>query len=140
DPEGAATYEALTAERDERILVLCEGDDTALVNSLQRRAAVVVQKSIREGFGLTVAEAMWKGTPVVGSDAGGIRDQIEDGVNGFLIRDSQDCARRIVQLLKDEKLRRTMGERARESVRQRFLLTRYLEQYLDLFGSFKSVF
>jgi trehalose synthase len=140
DPEGAATYEALAAEREDRIFVLCEGDDTALVNSLQRRAAMVIQKSIREGFGLTVAEAMWKGTPVVGSDAGGIRDQIEDGVNGFLVRDVEECARRIVQLLKDETLRRRMGERARESVRKRFLLTRYLEQYLDLFGSFETVF
>src|SRR5205085_24088 len=120
DPEGASIYESLLECRDERILILPNGDDTALVNTLQRRAAVVVQKSIREGFGLTVAEAMWKGTPVIGSDAGGIRDQIEDGVNGFLVRDVEECARRIVQLLRDEKLRREMGERARESVRERF--------------------
>jgi trehalose synthase len=140
DPEGAAIYEALAKERNQRILVLCEGDDTALVNALQRRAAVILQKSLREGFGLTVAEAMWKGTPVIGGDAGGIRDQIEDGKNGFLVRDVEECAKRIVQLLKNEKLRRRMGEEAHETVRQRFLLTRYLEQYLDLFASFETVF
>jgi trehalose synthase len=65
--------------------VLPNGDDTALVNTLQRRAAVVLQKSLREGFGLTVAEAIWKGTPVIGGNVGGIRSQIEDGVNGFLV-------------------------------------------------------
>jgi trehalose synthase len=68
DPEGALVYEHLASIRDERILVLPNGDDTALVNTLQRRAAVVLQKSLREGFGLTVAEAMWKGTPVIGGN------------------------------------------------------------------------
>jgi trehalose synthase len=140
DPEGAAIYDSLTKRRDERILVLCDGDDTALVNALQRRAAVVLQKSLREGFGLTVTEAMWKGTPVIGGDAGGIRDQIIDGENGFLVSDAEQAAERIVQLLRDEKLRRTIGERGRETVRKRFLLTRYFEQYLDLFGAFETVF
>jgi trehalose synthase len=140
DPEGAAIYDSLTKRRDERILVLCDGDDTALVNALQRRAAVVLQKSLREGFGLTVTEAMWKGTPVIGGDAGGIRDQIIDGENGFLVSDAEQAAERIVQLLRDEKLRRTIGERGRETVCKRFLLTRYFEQYLDLFGAFETVF
>jgi trehalose synthase len=85
DPEGARVYEHLAGVRGERILVLPNGDDTALVNTLQRRAAVVLQKSLREGFGLTVAEAIWKGTPVIGGNVGGIRSQIEDGVNGFLV-------------------------------------------------------
>jgi len=67
------------------ILILTGGDDTALVNALQTRADVVLQKSLREGFGLTVAEAMWKRTPVIGGNVGGIRYQIEDGVNGFLV-------------------------------------------------------
>jgi trehalose synthase len=109
------------------------------VNALQRRAAVVLQKSVREGFGLTVAEAMWKGTPVIGGNVGGIRYQIEDGVNGFLVSSVDGAAERIVQLIKDEKLRRQMGERARETVRERFLLTRLLEQYLDLFNSFETI-
>ena len=140
DPEGAQVYEHLASVREERILVLPNGDDTALVNTLQRRAAVVLQKSLREGFGLTVAEAMWKGTPVIGGNVGGIRSQIEDGVNGFLVSSVEDAAHRIVQLVKDGKLREQMGRKARQTVAGRFLLTRYLEQYLDLFGSFETVF
>jgi trehalose synthase len=140
DPEGARVYEDLAGIRGERILVLPNGDDTALVNTLQRRAAVVLQKSIREGFGLTVAEAMWKGTPVIGGNVGGIRSQIEDGTNGFLVSSVEDAAQRIVQLLRDGKLREQMGRKARQTVAGRFLLTRYLEEYLDLFGSFETVF
>ena len=83
---------------------------------------------------------MWKGTPVIGGRAGGICDQIEDGVNGFLVSSEAEAAQRIVQLLRNEGLRREMGERARETVRQKFLLTRYFEQYLDLFASFETVF
>jgi len=85
DPEGEEIFDSLCACRNERILILTSGDDTALVNALQTRAAVVLQKSLREGFGLTVAEAMWKRTPVIGGNVGGIRYQIEDGVNGFLV-------------------------------------------------------
>ena len=138
DPEGEQIYESLCACRDERILILTSGDDTALVNALQTRAAVVVQKSLREGFGLTVAEAMWKGTPVIGGNVGGIRYQIEDGINGFLVSSVEQAATRIVQLLKDKKLRDQMGERARETVREKFLLPRYVEQYLDLFAEFRK--
>jgi trehalose synthase len=101
---------------------------------------VVLQKSLREGFGLTVAEAMWKGTPVIGGNVGGIRSQIEDGVNDFLVSSVEDAAHRIVQLVKDGKLREQMGRKARQTVAGRFLLTRYLEQYVDLFGSFETVF
>jgi trehalose synthase len=140
DPEGARVYEHLAGIRGERILVLPNGDDTALVNTLQRRAAVVLQKSLREGFGLTVAEAMWKGTPVIGGNVGGIRSQIEDGANGFLVSSVEDAAQRIVQLLRDEKLREQMGRKARQTVADRFLLTRNLEDYLDLFGSFETIF
>jgi len=134
DPEGEEIFQSLCACRDERILILTSGDDTALVNALQTRAAVVLQKSLREGFGLTVAEAMWKGTPVIGGNVGGIRYQIDDGVNGFLISSIEETAKRIVQLVDDKKLRDEMGHKARETVRKNFLLTRYLEQYLDLFG------
>jgi trehalose synthase len=140
DPEGAQVYERLARAREERILVLSAGDDTALVNTLQRRAAVVLQKSIREGFGLTVAEAMWKGTPVIGGNVGGIPTQIEDGVNGFLVSSAKEAADRIVRIVKDKQLRDQMGQKARASVAERFLLTRYLEQYLDLFGAFETVF
>ena len=138
DPEGAKIFEALRACQEERILILTSGDDTALVNALQTRAAVVLQKSLREGFGLTVAEAMWKGTPVIGGNVGGIRYQIEDGVNGFLVSSIEEAAERIVRLLKDRNLRDEMGRKARETVRQKFLLPRYVEQYLDLFAEFRK--
>jgi trehalose synthase len=136
DPEGEEIFNSLYVCRDERILILTAGDDTALVNALQTRAAVVLQKSLREGFGLTVSEAVWKNTPVIGGNVGGIRYQIEDGVNGFLVSSIEEAAERIVRLLKGEKLRNKMGCKARETVRQKFLVTRYLEQYLDLFGAF----
>jgi trehalose synthase len=139
DPEGEEVYKSLLDYREERIIILTV-QDGALVNALQRRASVVLQKSIREGFGLTVAEAMWKETPVIGGNVGGIRYQIEDGVSGFLVSSPEDAAQRIVQLIEDRELRGEMGRQAKESVRQRFLLTRYLEQYLDLLGSFETVF
>ncbi len=135
DPEGEEIFHSLCASRDERILILTSGDDTALVNALQTRAAVVLQKSLREGFGLTVAEAMWKATPVIGGNVGGIRHQIEDGVNGFLVSSVDETAERMVEVINDEKLRDEMGRKAHETVRKNFLLTRYLEQYLDLFGA-----
>jgi trehalose synthase len=139
DPEGVEVYESLLSSREERIIILSV-EDTALVNALQRRAAVVLQKSLREGFGLTVAEAMWKGTPVIGGNVGGIRYQIEDGVNGFLVSSVEQAAARIVQLVKDEQLRRQMGARGREVVKTRFLMSRLLEQYLDLFASFETIY
>lgn len=135
DPEGAEIYRSLLECREERILVLPHGDDVELVNSLQRRAAVVVQKSLREGFGLTVTEAMWKGTPVIGGAVGGIPTQIDHGGNGFLVSSVEETAARIVQLVSDEKLRLRMGHEARDKARKHFLLPRYLEQYLDLFAS-----
>jgi len=137
DPEGDEVYRSLLDYCEERILILTR-EDTALVNALQRRADVVLQKSLREGFGLTVAEAMWKGTPVIGGNVGGIRYQIEDGENGFLVSSVEEAAGAIVRLLKDDRLRARMGKAARESVRQRFLMTRLLEQYLDLFNAFET--
>ncbi len=139
DPEGEEIYHSLLRSAEERIIIHSV-QDGALVNALQQRAAVVLQKSLREGFGLTVAEAMWKGTPVIGGNVGGIRYQIEDGVNGFLVSSVEEAAQRIVQVVKDRQLRSRMGQQARETVRRKFLLTRYLEQYLDLFSSFETVF
>jgi len=139
DPEGAQVYESLLDCREERIIILSR-EDTALVNALQRRAAVVLQKSLREGFGLTVAEAMWKGTPVIGGNVGGIRYQIENGVNGFLVSSVDEAAQRIVQLLQDNELRQAMATKARDTVKEKFLLTRLLEQYLDMMASFETVY
>ncbi len=135
DPEGPAVYRSLLKNREERIIIISR-QDSALVNALQRRAAVVLQKSIREGFGLTVAEAMWKGAPVIGGNVGGIRYQIRDGVNGFLVSSVEEAADRIVQVVKDPDLRYRLGQEAQESVRRNFLLTRSIEQDLDLISAF----
>jgi trehalose synthase len=137
DPEGERVYQSLLDYQEERIIILAR-EDTALVNALQARSAVVLQKSIREGFGLTVTEAMWKGTPVIGGNVGGIRYQIEDGENGFLVDSVEEAAERIVRLVQDEELRREMGEKARQRVKERFLMTRLLENHLDLLGSFET--
>lgn len=139
DPEGQEVFESLCGCGEERIRILSV-QDSALVNALQRRAAVVLQKSIREGFGLTVTEAMWKGTPVIGGRVGGIKHQIEDGVNGFLVENTAQAAERIVQVLKDGKLREQMSRRAKESVTKRFLMTRLMEEWLDLIESFEVSF
>ncbi|TKJ30508.1 MAG: glycosyl transferase family 1 [Chloroflexi bacterium B3_Chlor] len=139
DPEGEEVYQSLLGCQDERIIILAR-QDTALVNALQSRAAVVLQKSIREGFGLTVTEAMWKGTPVIGGNVGGIRYQIEDGVNGFLVSSVEEAAQRMVQLIADEELRERIGQRAKETVRERFLMIRLLEQYVDLLDSFETIY
>ncbi len=132
DPEGQGIFDGLVHHQDDHILIRC-GDDPLLVNALQRAASVIIQKSLREGFGLTVTEALWKGTPVIGGDVGGIRHQIVDGENGYLVSSVEQCAQRIVDLVRDDEGRRVMGERGREVVARKFLVTRLLEQYLDLF-------
>ena len=102
------------------------------VNAFQTASTVVLQKSLREGFGLTVAEAMWKGSPVIGGNCGGIRVQIEDGHNGFLVATPEECARRIVQLIQDGEVRERIRANAKESVRKRYLMPRLLKDYLQL--------
>lgn len=102
-----------------------------IVNAFQTASQVVLQKSTREGFGLTVTEAMWKGQAVVGGNVGGIRMQIEDGVSGFLVNNPTECGERIVQLFQDEDLRSHMGRSARERVREKFLLPRLAVDYLN---------
>ncbi len=131
DPESHVVLETIKSSMDKGVILLTV-DDPLLVNALQRHSAVVLQKSIREGFGLTVAEAMWKGAAVIGGDVGGIRHQIVDGVNGFLVGTVDQAAERIVELLRDEDLRRRLGERAKETVREKFLMSRLLEDWLDL--------
>jgi glycosyltransferase involved in cell wall biosynthesis len=138
-PRGDTIFESLLHSREERIIILsCQ--DAMLVNALQRRASVVLQKSLREGFGLTVAEAMWKGTPVIGGNVGGIRLQIQNGVNGFLVSSIEETAERIVQVLTDHTLYQKLGNKAKETVRQHFLLCGYVEHYLDLFASFETIY
>jgi trehalose synthase len=139
DPEGQEVFASICRCAEDRIRILSV-QDTALVNALQRRAAVVLQKSIREGFGLTVTEAMWKGAAVIGGNVGGIKHQIEDGVNGYLVDNVEDTAERIVALLKDPALRERLGRKARESVRSRFLMPRLMEDWLDFISSFEAHF
>lgn len=109
-------------------------ENAATVNALQRRADVVVQKSLAEGFGLTVAEAMWKARPVVASRVGGIQDQIEDGRSGCLVepRDLRAFGDAVNELLRDRARSRRIGDNARERVREHFLASRHLLQYLEL--------
>lgn len=147
DPEGAEVLrsviearEAVDADARDRIHLAClpmdDGEENAaLVNALQRRADVIVQKSIAEGFGLTVAEGMWKARPVVASRIGGIQDQIEDGISGVLLDDPLDLeayGAAVVRLLQDPSGAESMGTAARERVRTGFLGARHLMQYLDI--------
>ena len=146
DPEGAevlaevrAAREALAPELRERVHLATlpmedVAENAAMVNAIQRRSDIVLQKSLAEGFGLTVAEAMWKSKPVVGGAVGGIQDQIEDGVSGVLV-DPTDLAAvgaAIDRLLDDPGEMTRMGEAARQRVIDHFLGTRHLIQYLDL--------
>jgi trehalose synthase len=146
DPEGAEVFDQVEAawhglpQRVRRrvhlaLLPMDEADENAvIVNALQRRADVVAQKSLAEGFGLTVSEAMWKGRPVVASRVGGIQDQIEDGHTGYLV-DPTDLAAfgdRVNRLLADPHAAERMGEAAQTRVRELFLGPRHLGQYVEL--------
>lgn len=102
------------------------------MNAFQRLSDVVVQKSIREGFGLVVSEALWKGTPVVAGRTGGIPLQMADGTGGFLVDDVEACADALVTLLKDPERSHELGRRGRERVREHFLLPRLLVDHLEL--------
>jgi trehalose synthase len=147
DPEGAdvlraciARWESLAPEARRRVhlalLPMADAEENAaIVNALQRRSSVVVQKSVAEGFGLTVAEAMWKARPVVASHVGGIQDQVVDGESGILI-DPGDLAgfgAAVRGLLSDPERAQRIGAAAQARVRQEFLGVRHLTQYVDLF-------
>jgi trehalose synthase len=147
DPEGAqvlaethSAWERLPAASRDRVHLAClpmedGAENAAIVNAIQRKAEIVVQKSIAEGFGLTVAEAMWKGRPVVASRIGGIQDQIEDGVTGSLIHDPHDLAAygaALDNLLENPADAARIGKAAQERVRDAFLGPRHLMQYMDL--------
>jgi trehalose synthase len=139
DPEAWHFLELAQEHRNDdpdiHILTNLQDVGPVAVNAFQRASDVVVQKSIREGFGLTVSEAMWKERPVIGGNAGGIRLQIEEGVSGFLVDDVPACTARMVELLRDEALRVRMGGAGRERVRQQFLTVRELTDYVTLLAS-----
>lgn len=133
DPEGAAVLNEVrqfaSNDPDVRILLLPPFSDKD-INALQRIAAVILQKSLKEGFGLTVTEGMWKGKPVIGGAAGGIPLQITHGVTGFLVHSIEGTAFRIRQLLNNSDMAGRMGQQAREYVRRHFLITRQVRDYL----------
>jgi trehalose synthase len=147
DPDGAAVLEEVEADWRRlpdavraRVLLASLpmedlGENGAIVNALQRQATVVVQKSLKEGFGLTVTEGMWKGRPVVATATGGIEDQIDDGVTGVLLKnplDLREFATAVGDLLADPERAEAIGDAARESVRKHFLEDRHTLQYVEL--------
>ncbi len=143
DPEGKEFLARSVAhagdDPDVRCLTNLDGVRDREVNAFQRSASVVIQKSLREGFGLVVAEALWKGIPVVGGAVGGIPLQIVDGETGFLVRTVDECAERCLELLRDPDLRARMGAAGHDRVRDEFLITRDLRDHLMLFGELRRV-
>jgi len=137
DPEGWDFFNATIAhaagDADVHILNNFNNVGAIEVNAFQSHADVVVQKSIREGFGLTVSEAIWKARPFIGGNVGGIPLQVEDAVTGFLVETVEQCAQRSLELLADPALGKSLGRRGKEHVRQHFLTPRYLRDYLRIF-------
>lgn len=144
DPEAWDLLSEIRAETDgdEDIIVATNltGISNMEVNVFQRRSEVVVQKSIREGFGLIVSETLWKGTAMVAGNTGGIPIQMPEGTGGFLVdpHDEDMMAERVIELLQDEELRKRLGESGREVVRENFLITRYVIDELRLLASLAS--
>ncbi len=135
DPEGAAVFEEVkeASRKNPRIHVLMLPPDAhRIINALQRASTIVIQKSLQEGFGLTVTEAMWKSKPVIGGNTGGIRLQVYNGYTGFLVDTPEGAALRIRELLRHPAVMRRMGQTSRDFVTQNFLLTRHLREYLTL--------
>lgn len=141
DPEAIKVFREVkkTANRDSDIFLFSNPGQLGslsvdrFVNAFQTGADVILQKSIKEGFGLTVSEAMWKGKPVIGGNVGGIKLQIKDGKNGFLVSSPEQASQRIVELIKDKNLQEKLGKAARKTVQEKFLMPRLLKDYLKLF-------
>jgi trehalose synthase len=135
DPEGdvvlAEVRDEAGEDPDVHILLLPSNADTT-INALQRAADFVLQKSIREGFGLTVTEAMWKGKPVIGGNTGGIRLQVANHHTGFLVNSPSGASLRMRYMLRHPDITLEMGAKAKEFVRDNFLITRHLREYLSL--------
>ena len=142
DPEGweffHRTFRHADGDPDIKILNNLNNVGAIEVNAFQSQADVCMQKSIREGFGLTVTEALWKGRPVVGGDVGGIPLQIEDGVSGFLVSSPEQAARRSVEILEDPELAKRIGRAGKEHAREHFLTPRLLRDWLELFAELEA--
>ena len=137
DPQGPKIYHKVEQKCEELsdVHIITEKNDL-LVNALQKESQFVFQNSIREGFALTVSEALWKKTPVLGTDVGGIPLQVKDGKTGYIIKNRQDGIKKGLKILRDHSLRKKLGEQGREHVRKNFLITRHLQDYIDLFSKF----
>jgi trehalose synthase len=142
DPEGMEyfqkTFEYAEGDEDIKILSNLNNVGAIEVNAFQSQSDVCLQKSIREGFGLTVTEALWKGRPTVAGNVGGIPLQIEDGVSGFLVDSPSECAQRCLEILRDPGLGKQLGREGKEHARRRFLTPRLLRDWLNLIGDLED--
>jgi trehalose synthase len=142
DPEGWDFFNATVAhaDGDPDIHILNNFNNVGAieVNAFQSHADVLIQKSTREGFGLTVSEAIWKARPFIGGNVGGIPLQIEDSVTGYLVSSVEQCAERTMDILRDPELGRSLGRRGKEHVREHFLTPRYLRDYLRIFNELRE--
>jgi len=142
DPEGWDYFNATVAHADGdpdiHILNNLNNVGAIEVNAFQSHCDVVIQKSTREGFGLTVTEAIWKGRPLIGGDVGGIPLQVVDGESGFLVSDVDQCAQRSIEILDDPGLGKRLGRAGKESARKRFLMPRLLRDWLELFEAIEA--
>jgi trehalose synthase len=138
DPEGPAIYESVRRHAGDDPDIHLYTDPTRVgpieINAFQTASTAILQRSTREGFGLVVTEAMWKRAPVIGTPIGGIAVQIQDGQNGFLASTAEECAARIVELVRNPRLASSIGEAGRESVRHRFLMPRVLRDELEVYS------
>jgi len=141
DPEGWKYYEKTARHAGEdydiHLLSNLNGVGNLEVNAFQRASDVIIQKSIREGFGLVITEALWKGKPVVAANVGGIPLQVDNRRTGYLVGNIAECAERVIYLLKNSEVANKMGISGKEYVRKNFLITRLLKDYLSLFNSLK---
>ena len=141
DPEGweffNSTLEYAAGDPDIKILNNLNNVGAIEVNAFQSQADVLIQKSTREGFGLTVSEALWKGRPFIGGAVGGIPLQIHDGETGFLVNTPQECADRALEILRDPALGKRLGRAGKEHVRTHFLTPRLLRDWLRIFGDLR---
>jgi trehalose synthase len=141
DPEGFRMFNKVQRKANKLLksgdILFVVGNNETLVNAIQRYSSVIIQKSTKEGFCLCVTEALWKCTPVVASNVGGIPAQIEDGKSGFLLepKDNEGFADRITHLLKNPEEGKNLGKQGRETVREKFLITRLLSDYLYMLNS-----
>jgi trehalose synthase len=142
DPEGMEyfqkTFEYAGGDDDIKILSNLNNVGAIEVNAFQSQSDICLQKSIREGFGLTVTEALWKGRPTVAGNVGGIPLQIENGISGYLVNSPEECAERCIEILRDPELGKDLGRQGKEHARRHFLTPRLLCDWLSLFGELDS--